>query len=131
MQININHKKNSWYTNLTISADLYGLLASRVLKEAEKLVLKFPRTLYLDITTNYNSLISESILKFQKWKAKSTSKTQQLTLIYTEVNIYSKTWTKFLLNNRESAGVNCQPMKLPSHRYPLKKLEEKLPQTTR
>ena len=64
MQININHQKNSWYTNLTISADLYGLLASRVLKEAEKLVLKFSRTLYLDITTNYNSLISESILKF-------------------------------------------------------------------
>ena len=64
MQININHQKNSWYTNLTISADLYGLLASRDLKEAEKLVLKFPRTLYLDITRHYNSLISESILKF-------------------------------------------------------------------
>ena len=47
---------------------------------------------------------------------------------HTEVNIYSKPWTKFLLNNRESAGINCQPMKLPSHRYPLKKLEEKLPQ---
>ena len=53
MQININHQKNSWYTNLTISADLYGLLASRVLKEAEKLVLKFPRTL---LSRHYNKL---------------------------------------------------------------------------
>lgn len=57
----------------------------------------------------------------RKWKAKSTSKTQRLTLIYTEVNIYSKSWTKFLLlNNSEPAGVSCQPMKLPPHRYPLK-----------
>ena len=44
----------------------------------------FSKKLSLDITRPYNLLISESISKFPKRKAKTTSKTQQLTLIYTQ-----------------------------------------------
>ena len=34
---------------------------------------------FVDIKIPYNLLVSENILKFYKWKAKTTSKTQQLT----------------------------------------------------
>ena len=64
----------------------------------------FSKTLSLDITRPYNLLISESISKFPKRKAKTTSRTLQLILTYTEVHFYLNSWTKFLLNN-------CQPSK--------------------
>ena len=64
----------------------------------------FLKTLSLDITRPYNLLISGSISKFSKRKVKTTSKTQQLILIYTEVHFYLNSWTKFPLNN-------CQPSK--------------------
>ena len=75
----------------------------------------FSKTLSLDIASPYNLLISENISRFYIWKAKAASKTWQLALmlsIYTEVNVYFNTWTKFLLNNRP-------PSKLPPHWSPL------------
>ena len=52
---------------------------------------------------------------FYMWKAKTTSDTQNLLLIDTEVNIYLKSWTKFSLNNRQppkALKFNHQPSKL-------------------
>ena len=62
------------------------------------------------------------------WKAKATSKTQQLILIYAEVDIYFISWTKFLLNNYQSSKTlkfscqlskldknDCHPSKLPPY----------------
>ena len=54
-----------------------------------------------DIIRPYNLLISENVSKFYMWKAKTTSETQQLLLIYTGVNISFNYWTKFLPHNRE------------------------------
>ena len=45
------------------------------------------KTLFLDITRPYNLLICENISKFEKWKAKTASKTKQLTLIKRQVQI--------------------------------------------
>ena len=53
---------------------------------------------------SYNLLISENISKFDKWRAKTTSKTQQSKLIYIKVKIYLNFWTKFPLNNRQPSN---------------------------
>ena len=75
------------------------------------------RRLSLDITRLYNHdlVISENILKFHMWKARTTSDTQNLLLINAEVNIYLKSWTKFSLNNHQppkALKFNHQPSKL-------------------
>ena len=59
------------------------------------------KTFFLDNTIPYNLLVSENILKFYKWKAKKNSKTHQLKLIHTEVDIYVNFWTQFPINNRQ------------------------------
>ena len=63
---------------------------------------KFPsfqkNSLSLDITRRYNVLKSENVAKFHKWRAKTTSKAQQLMLI----NIFLNSWTEFpLVTNRQ------------------------------
>ena len=40
-------------------------------------------------------------LEILNGNAKTTSKTQKFILIYTEINIFFNSWTKFLLNNRQ------------------------------
>ena len=75
------------------------------------------KRLSLDITRLYNPdlVISENILKFHMWKAKTTSNTQNLLLINTEVNIYLKSWSKFSFNNRQppkALKFNHQPSTL-------------------
>jgi len=76
-------------------------------------------TLTLDITRPYNSLISENISKCytceRKRQPSKISKTQQLISIYTEVNIYLNSWTKFPLNKRQTSKaleLNHQQSKL-------------------
>ena len=61
---------------------------------------EFQISLLQDTTRPHNLHISENSSKFYYWKAKTTPKTQQLILIYTEVNIYLNSWTKFPLINR-------------------------------
>ena len=68
----------------------------------------FSKTLSLDIERAYNVLISETNSKFSKREAKTTFKTQQIILIYTEVRIYLDSPSKVLKFNR-------QPLKLPPH----------------
>ena len=64
----------------------------------------FSKTLSLDIERAYNVLISETNPKFskrQKREAKTTFKTQQTILIYTEVRIYLDSPSKVLKFNRQ------------------------------
>lgn len=59
------------------------------------------------------------------WKAKVTSKTQQLILIFTEVSIYFISWTKFSLNNHHSSKTlkfSCQLSKLDKNNHQTSKL---------
>ena len=46
------------------------------------------------------------------WKSKATSKTQQVIVNYTEVNIYFNSWTKFSLNNGQPSKCSRQTSKL-------------------
>ena len=68
----------------------------------------FSKTLSLDIERAYNLLMSETNPKFSKREAKTTFKTQQIILIYTEVRIYLDSPSKVL-------KFNGQPLKLPAH----------------
>ena len=68
-------------------------------------------TLSLDIKRAYNVLISETNSKFSKRQAKTTFKTQQTILIYTEEKIYLDSPSK-------TPKFNCQPSKLPPHGDP-------------
>ena len=62
----------------------------------------FSQTLFLDITRPYSLLISENTSNFYQWKAKKTSKTQQIISIHTKVDIYTLTFgLNFHLNNRQ------------------------------
>ena len=70
----------------------------------------FSKTLFLDITRLYSLLISENTSNFYQWKAKKTSKTQQIISINTEVNIYTLTFKlNFDLNNRQLKDTNPCP----------------------
>ena len=86
------------------------------------------KTLSLNITKLYNFLISlVKYLEILYLKGKSTSKTQRLILIYTEVNIFfilTLGIHNFSLNNR-------QPSKLPPHWEHLSKLRSKDATATR
>ena len=68
----------------------------------------FSKTLSLDIERAYNLLMYETNPKFYKREAKTTFKTQQIILIYTEVRIYLDSPSKVL-------KFNGQPSKLPAH----------------
>ena len=64
---------------------------------------KTPFLAFQDITKPYNLPIHENISKIYKWKAKTTSKTQQLKiLIRAEVNIYFNFFTKLVTVNRQT-----------------------------
>ena len=78
-------------SNLNISANLHGIPAPKEFLNWEN---QFSRTLN-------NLLISENILKFCEWKAKTTFKTHQLLVIHTEADIYFNFWTQFPINNRQ------------------------------
>ena len=68
-------------SNLTISADLHGLLVtfgSWRISSLKKPQAMLSKTLSLNITRPYNFAIPWNIWKFYMWKAKATSKTQQL-----------------------------------------------------
>ena len=75
-----------------------GDLQEKFNRQASKVV--FFISLLQDTTRPHNLHISENSSKFYYWKAKTTPRTQQLILIYTEVNIYLNSWTKFPLINR-------------------------------
>ena len=60
-------------SNLTISADLDGIPAPKEFLNWKN-QFSCQETLFLDNTVPYDLLISENILKFGKWKAKTTSK---------------------------------------------------------
>ena len=70
MQGKINHKKVSEYFKST--GNYFS--GSRRISKLEKPVPSFSKTLYLNIATLYNLLISENILKFCKWKTKQPPK---------------------------------------------------------
>ena len=112
MQINVNLRKVSRYFKshyFSWSSRTYG---SWRFSKLEKPAPIFSKTHSLDITRPYNLLIFEIISKFYKWKTKSTSnKTQQLTPILTEVNIFLNSWTK----PSKTLKFNRQPSKLPPH----------------
>ena len=64
-------------SNLNISADLHGIPAPKEFLNWENQFSRMPN----------NLLISENILKFCEWKAKTTFKTHQLLVIHTEADI--------------------------------------------
>ena len=66
-------KKFLGVSNLTISADLDGIPAPKEFLNWKN-QFSCQKTLFLDNTVPYNLLISENILKFGNWKAKTTSK---------------------------------------------------------
>ena len=97
-------KKYQGVSNLTISANLDGIPAPREFLNSKN-QFSCQKTFFLDNTVPYNLLVSENILKFYKLKAKTTSKTHQLILIHTEVDIYVNFWTQFPLNNRQKLSI--------------------------
>ena len=76
----------------------------------------------LGLTTLFSP---ENASKFYTWKAKTASKTQQLILIYTQLNIYFNLWTKFSLTNRQPSKAlkfSRQPSKLEKNNRQRSKL---------
>ena len=115
-EVNINRQNVSKYfnSNFTISADLHGILAPKEFLNWKNQFLCSQKHTFLTLKLTF--LISENISKFCKWKARATSKTHQLILIHTEVNIYVNLWTNFPHNNRQpSKNLKCnrQPSKPP------------------
>ena len=70
MQFKINRQKVS---RCLCSDDLDGIPAPKEFLNWKN-QFSCQKTLFLDNTVPYNLLISENILKFSKWKAKTTSK---------------------------------------------------------
>ena len=67
-------KKFLGISNLSISAELDGIPAPKDFLNWKNQFSCQKKTFFLDNTVPYNLLISENILKFGKWKAKTTSK---------------------------------------------------------
>ena len=87
----------------------------------------FSKTLFLDITRLYSLLISENTSNFYQWKAKKTSKTQQLISIHTEVNIDTLTFgLNFHLNNRQLKATTPCPSVQITMQNGLQMTKEKL-----
>ena len=86
MQIKIKRQKVSRCFKSHYFADLHGIPTPKEFLNWEN-QFSYSKSLFLDSTIPENLLISQNIWKFCKWKAKTTSKTYQLIIIYTEVDI--------------------------------------------